>query len=271
MLASIIITTKNEEKNLKNCLNSILSQSFPVEEMEIVVVDNDSNDGTERVALAYTEKVFNFGPERSAQRNLGAKKAQGKYVLYLDADMAISPNLIEECVNKLENNQDLIALYIPEIIYGKSLWNKVRNFERSFYNGTAIDAVRFIRKDVFEKVGGFDESLTGPEDWDLDKKIRKIGKVDIIKNPLYHNETRFNLRKYIRKKGYYAKSFKAYIKRWGKNDPDIQMQFGFIYRYLGVFWENGKWHKLLRHPLLTSGMYFLRILVGINHLIIKNK
>jgi glycosyltransferase involved in cell wall biosynthesis len=251
MLVSIIVTTKNEEKNIKNCLESISRQSFRAGEMEIIVVDNGSKDKTREISLEYTDKVFNWGPERSAQRNFGAGKAQGKYVLYLDADMAISPDLIEECVKKLENDQNLIALYVPEIIYGKSFWNKVRNFERSFYNGTVIDAVRFVRKDSFKKVGGFDENLTN--------------------NPLYHNETGFDLKRYIDKKSYYAKGFKTYIERWGKNDQDIKKQFGIRYRYVGVFVEWGKWKKLLSHPILTSGIYFLRILVGINYLAIKDK
>jgi len=268
-LVSVIIATKNEEKNIDNCLRSIKLQTYPQEKIEIIVVDNNSIDKTKQTARKYTPKVFNCGPERSAQRNFGIKKARGKYVLHLDADMSLSPQLIEECAKKLEGNESFIALYIPEIVLGNGFWTKVRRFERSFYDGTVIDCVRFISGDKFVEAGGFDELLTGPEDWDFDKRIRQIGKVDLISEPLFHNENEFNLRKYLEKKSYYAQSFKKYIQKWGRNDPDIRKQLGVGYRFFIVFLEKGKWRKLISHPILALGMFALRFLVGINFLMKK--
>ncbi len=265
-LVSVIITTKNEEKNLENCLKSIKAQTYSPDKIEIIVVDNDSSDTTKEIALQYTQLVFNKGPERSAQRNYGVEKSSGKYFLYLDADMILSEKVVAECVEKMEADSDLVGLYIPEIIMGDSFWCKVRRFERVFYNGTVIDCVRFIRKDKFIEVGMFDLSMTGPEDWDLDKKLRNKGKVELITEKLYHNEIEFNLRKYLSKKSYYAKSFETYIRKWGKDDKDVKKQFGFYYRFIGVFIEKGKWKKLFFHPILTLGMYFLRGLVGIRYL-----
>jgi len=293
-LISVIITTKNEEKNIGNCLESIKAQTCSQEKIEIIVIDNNSTDRTKEIARKYTKKVYNFGPERSAQRNFGAKKAKGEYLLFLDADMILSPTVIEETIKKFKiknTKQDssnlkhqsssinLVALYIPEIVLGNSFWSKVRRFERSFYDGTVIDCVRVIKKNIFEKVGGFDVSLTGPEDWDFDKKVRQQGKVAVLAKynfeginkklsnltnqpVIYHNEAEFNLRKYLAKKLYYAKSFEKYIQKWGEKDSDIKKQFGFWYRYFGVFLENGKWKRFFRHPILVVGVYFLRGLVG---------
>lgn len=273
-LISIIITTKNEEKNIENCLKSIKRQSYPQELMEIIVVDNDSSDKTKEISESFSQglaplnlKVFNWGPERSAQRNFGVEKSKGEYFIFLDADMILSEKVIESCVKKVENNPEIIALYISEIVTGKKFFSRVRCFERSFYDGTVIDGVRFIKKDKFLEVKGFDEKLTGPEDWDLDKKLRLVGKIDSIKTPIYHNEAEFDLKKYLSKKGYYAKKFDEYILKWGKEDPDLQKQFGIYYRFLGVFIENGKWKKIITHPILTVGMYFLRFLVGIKFLL----
>lgn len=291
-LVSIIVTTKNEEKNIGHCLQSIKEQVYPCDKLEIVVVDSNSTDRTKEIAKKYTSKVFNREPERSAQRNFGIEKASGKYILYLDADMILSEKVVEECVNKCEG-EDCIALYIPERIVSlptnKSVDNffnrrnhsynlrnqpfliRVRDFERSFYNATVIDCVRFIRRDKFLDVGGFDTSLTGPEDWDFDRRIKATGKVDIIDTPLYHNERKFNIRKYLKKKGYYSQFFNRYIQKWGKNDFIIRKQLGFWYRLFGVFMEKGKWKRLLRHPLLTIGMYFLRVMVGIEYFRSKGK
>lgn len=268
VLISVIITTRNEQKYIQNCLDSVKKQTYPAENIEIIVVDNNSIDGTKDIAREYTDKIYNCGPERSAQRNLGGEQAAGKYVIYLDADMILSEEVIEECVKKCEQD-NCIALYIPEKIIGEGFWIKVRDFERSFYDGTCIDAIRFIHRDKFLERGGFDEQLTGPEDWDFDRRIREAGKVGIVKSPLYHNENFFNITEYLRKKSYYSKSFDGYIEKWGRDNRIIKKQLGGWYRYFGVFVENGKWKKLLRHPVLTAGMYWLRGLVGIVFLINK--
>lgn len=322
-LVSVIVTTKNEEQNIGNCLQSIKAQTYPKDCIEIVVVDNNSIDKTKEIALRFTKKVFNKGPERSAQRNYGIEKSKGKYVVYLDADMILSPTVIERSVEKFQNqnskslkfnihntkyNDVLVALYIPEIILGNSYWSRVRRFERSFYDGTVIDCVRFVKKEIFEKVGGFDSSMTGPEDWDFDKKVRKVGEVGVLdmydfkeiddklmkidyqkktydrqliqlssSALIYHNEAKFNLEKYLEKKSYYAKSFSTYINKWSrkdgfasygikvKNDPDIKKQFGFWYRYFGVFVEKGKWKFFYKYPKLIFGVIVLRFMVGINY------
>lgn len=294
-LVSIIITTKNEENNIDNCLKSIKAQTY--KNIEIIVVDNGSSDRTKEIALKYTENIFDRGPERSAQRNLGMiEKSSGKYVMYVDADMLLSPHLIESCLEEVSGN-DLAALWIPEIVLGKTYFSKVRRFERGFYNGTCIDGARFFLKNAFISAGGFDENMSGPEDWDLDKKIRNTGKIGLLagkavncsENPeltgflkkrggdparygnvIFHNESEFSLKKYLSKKEYYSKSFGPYINKWGKNDPDIKKQFGLLYRYIIVFTEDGKWINLLSHPLLAFGMYFLRFLVGLTFLVKKH-
>jgi len=263
---SVIVTTKNEEKNIANCLESVKKQSYPQDKIEIIVVDNSSTDKTKEIALKYTDKVFSYGPERSAQRNFGVEKSTGEYFLYLDADMTLSPEVIKNCVEKIKSNAGIVALHISEIVMGKKFFSKVRRFERSFYDGTVVDGVRFIKKDKFLAVGGFDEKLTGPEDWDLDKKLKKIGKIELVKTPIHHNEAEFDLKKYLSKKGYYAQKFDDYISKWGKDDPDVKKQFSVYYRFFGVFLENGKWKKLINHPILASGMFFLRFLVGIKFL-----
>ncbi len=268
-LVSVIITTKNEEKNIAACLQSTEAQSYGKEFIESIVVDNNSTDKTKEIAQKFTKNIFNKGNERSMQRNYGAQQAKGKYYMYVDADMTLEKSLIEEAVTLMEKDTQLLALYMPEIVSGSSYWCRVRRFERSFYDATAIDCVRFIRMSAMRQVGGFDENMTGPEDWDFDKKIRNIGKVGITHAGVHHNESDFQLSKYLKKKSYYAESFSHYINKWGKEDPDIKKQFGLYYRYLGVFIEKGKWKKFILHPDMLIGMYFLRFLVGITYLLSK--
>jgi glycosyltransferase involved in cell wall biosynthesis len=262
-LVSVIITTKNEEKNIEKCLQSIKAQTFT--NTELIVVDNFSEDRTVEISRKYDAKIYLKGPERSAQRNYGAQMSGGEFLLYLDADMILSPDVIEECVKKCEV-EGVDAIYIPERIIGDGFWVKVRDFERSFYTGTVIDAVRFIRRNLSSRVGGFDESLIGPEDWDFDRRIREIGQTSIINAVLYHNEDEFNTKKYLKKKKYYYVGVKNYIRKWGPNNLETMKQVGVRYRLIGVFIEKSKWKKMIRNPLFTIAMYCLRLRVAIGYL-----
>ena len=298
-LVSVVVTTKNEQKHIRRCLLSIKKQTYFF--IEIIVVDNASTDQTRSIAKEYTSLVFDKGPERSAQRNYGMIDiAKGKYVMFVDADMILSPCLIESCVRKIESEQ-CAALHISEVVLGISYFSRVRRFERSFYDGTVIDGARFFLKDEFVEVGGFDEKMSGPEDWDIDKKIKQKKTISLLgknqthftedmskwsiadyiqnrgvivsrhENVIYHNETEFELKKYLSKKAYYAASFDNYINKWGQKDIDIQKQLGVIYRFFTVFLEQGKWKRTLSYFHLTMGVYFLRFLVGIKFLLRKGQ
>jgi GT2 family glycosyltransferase len=179
--------------------------------------------------------------------------------------MILSQSVIEECVTECEHD-GADALYVPERIVGNGFWIRVRDFERSFYTGTVIDAVRFIRKKLFLQVGGFDETLVGPEDWDFDRRVRKIGRTGITIAPLYHNEGKFIIKRYLKKKGYYTNGIQRFIEKWGSNDQETLKLVGMRYRLIGVFVEDGKWKKLIKNPLLTVAMYFLRFRVAVGYI-----
>ncbi|MGC9203281.1 MAG: glycosyltransferase [Thermoproteota archaeon] len=272
---SIIIPTYNSARTLRTCLKSIENQSYSKSKIEVIVVDKFSIDGTLKIIKEFGVGLISIKAGRSAARNIGAKMAKGKYILFLDSDMILSPRVIEECVKKMEEDKSLVGLYIPEKIIGHGFWIKVRDFERSFYNGTPIDAVRFLRKDVFFKVGGFDEKLYAGEDWDLDRRIRQMGKVKIINSPLYHNEGKFSVKEWLRKKRYYLRGCSEYARKWGRDDPIVQKQLGMKYRLFSVFMENGKWKKIVKNPLFALGLYFLRFMIGIQYffseLIVNNE
>ena len=69
----------------------------------------------------------------------------------------------------------------------------------------------------------------------------------------------------MHKKAYYSKSVAAYRAKWS-DDKTCRRQFGLYYRFFGVFVENGKWKRLLRHPILAAVMYMERIAVGFTYL-----
>jgi len=271
---SAIVATRNEALNIENCLKSLREQVNI--EVEIIVVDNNSSDGTRKIAANFADRVFNLSDEidltevinfRGAQVNFGVIRATGNIIFFPDADMTFHKNLLSESVGMLK---EFDALYIPEVICGFGYFGKIRAFEREFYNATCIDALRVVKKDLFDKVGGFDiNSIAfGPDDWDLTKRLLNLNiNTGLTKHSIFHHEELLTLKTYIKKKARYTPTLDGYIRKWGKYDPDVLMQLGLYYRYFGVFTENRKWLKLLFHPFLSIGMYFLRFQVGITYLL----
>ena len=264
MTLSAVITTRNESANIANCIRAF--DGFR-KDVEIIVVDNASTDDTKAIAASLGAKVLDKGPERSAQRNLGWQTAAARWVVILDADMIMPRETIEEMLACASRGDGIAAYWIPEVRTGEGIRVKARNLERSFYDGTCIDALRFFSKEILEKTGGYDESLiAGPEDWELDIRVLGTGaKCAVLKNHLIHNEKRLTLKKMLEKKAYYTKSFAAYQAKW-KDHPAVKRQFSPWYRFVGVFVEKGKWKRLLRHPILAAVMYFERVAVGIVYL-----
>lgn len=123
-LVSIIIPTFNEAKNIKRLITSIKNQSY--KNFEILVVDDGSTDETCDIAKKEKVRVFKRKhAERSVQRNFGAKKAKGKILIFLDADMELTENVLKDCV-KLFNSSKYKALIIPEKTTGDSTMAKIR-------------------------------------------------------------------------------------------------------------------------------------------------
>lgn len=272
MKLSAVITTKNEAANIENCIRAF--DAFR-DDVEIIVVDNGSTDDTKAIAERLGVKVFDCGPERCAQRNFGWRAARSEWVIVLDADMIVPRETIVEILEIATAGSSTdapVAYWIGETRTGDGFRVKARNFERSFYDGTCIDALRLFRKSVLSAVGGYDEKLlAGGEDWELDIRILATGaKCALLKGHLIHNEKRLSFKRMLEKKAYYSRSFAAYRAKW-PGHPAVKKQFSAYYRFIGVFVEQGKWRRLLRHPILFAAVLFERFAVGIVYLANKGQ
>lgn len=246
---SIIITTKNSASTLEILLSSIKKQDYT--NKEIIVVDNFSTDNTSIIARRWTDKVYKKGPERSVQRNYGVSKASGKYVLILDSDMELTQGVITSCVSHIRENK---ALIIPEKTVGDNLLARVRAFEREMYMGDAtVEVARFFERKVFEEFGGYDENLTGAEDYDLPKRISSKYKIDWASKYILHHEENLTLGLLLRKKYYYAFRSASYA---SKHPDMIILQGNLLFRkaYLR------SWRRFVSNPLLGLLFIFVRIL-----------
>src|SRR3989338_2417124 len=111
-LVSVIVPTKNSEKFLEKCLTSIKNQTY--KKIELIVVDNNSTDKTKKIAEKFTNKTFIHGPERSSQRNYGAKKSSGKYLYFVDSDFLLDENVISQCLKEITNHDAIVVHNTPD-------------------------------------------------------------------------------------------------------------------------------------------------------------
>lgn len=182
---SIIIPTYNAKKYVEKCISSILKNKYS--NYEIIVVDNGSTDSTvdflEEKYTLFTDKIGfvsldkNYGPAKA--RNEGVKIAQGKYLGFLDSDTEVEKNWINEALNYFRKDKKIGALQcklllikdkksydyageylgnlgflVPVAVYGEIDHGQYDSCGKIL---AAKSAGMFIRKDVFDKIGGFDE------------------------------------------------------------------------------------------------------------------
>ena len=253
MKTYVVIPAHNEAARISHVLADVRSH---VPDYGVIVVDDGSTDNTVKLAKDSGAKVFERAHfERSIQRNFGASKAKVKYLLFLDADMELSPRVAAECVNKVGMDEKLGALVIPEESVAKNFWEKVKAFERSFYNleGDSItDAARFLTREAFNSVGGYDEKIIGPEDWDLPDSVKSKGyKIGRIDSRIFHHERISSPFKVARKKFYYGLKSHRYLKK--QKLPTISAKTLYFLR--PAFYRN--WPTLLLHPILSTGMFVM--------------
>jgi|SRR5690554_250724 len=191
-VVSIVIPCYNCENCIEESLQSLFNQSY--KNIEIIII----NDGSKDQSLQIIKKIISDQKNtslidqqnqgQSKTRNTGVKKAQGKYLLFLDADDKIDPTFIEKCVDVLETDSEKQIVYALSAYFGAKTgeW-KLPEYElKSFLRNNCIPITALIRKNDFEKVGGFDESLTFFEDWELWLKlIINGGKVHRISETLF--------------------------------------------------------------------------------------
>ncbi len=240
-LVSIIVPTFNSERFLDLCLQSIVRQTY--QHIEVIVVDNYSNDKTREIATKFGATVYLKGSERAAQVNFGRKTARGEYLYRVDSDFILDPSIVEEAVAKCgEEGYDAIAVHNtsdPSI----SFWSKVRKLERDCYRDDGLNVgARFFKKGVFDAVGGFDETIIAAEDYDLHNRIVKKGyKVGRIKGQEIHIGEPKTLAEVVRKHYYYGKNIQNYI---AKNSQFSKKQFSPVrlsyLKHASQFVENPK-------------------------------
>lgn len=178
---SIIIPAKNEEVRLPRCLSAARVLHCNKYEVELIVVDNGSSDGTVGVAAAYGASTH-ICPSRniSSLRNTGAQYSRGNFLVFIDADIVMKPDYLQKAIMHFDD--PLVgAVTGLQMIPDNSSWvAKTWYLQRSSRQDVqtvywAASGNMIIRRELFLSVGGFSEDLITCEDVDLGEKIRRQG------------------------------------------------------------------------------------------------
>lgn len=129
-LISIIVPIYNVEKYLDSAITSILNQTFPIEKIEVILVNDGSTDSSVEIINQYTERLKNFkvihlessSGAAGKPRNLGIEQAKGKYLMFLDPDDLYVPITCELLYNVIEEHKSDIGIGIYEQFNAKESW-----------------------------------------------------------------------------------------------------------------------------------------------------
>lgn len=182
---SVVIPAFNEEKYLSGCLESLNKQDYPRDKFEVIVVDNNSVDKTPQIAQKYGAKLVRCQIRGvSVSRQAGSKVAKGEIIAGTDADTMVSPNWLS-IINKYFQDPQVAAITGVVKLYSAGWLNKFLAelfpiFVRIQFllDKPGLSGANFaIRKEVFDKIGGFDTKFISAEDIDLGIRASKEGKV----------------------------------------------------------------------------------------------
>jgi glycosyltransferase involved in cell wall biosynthesis len=196
-IISVIIPTYQEEKYIEPTLIALSNQTLKREKYEIIISDANSKDNTLKIAKKYADKII-ISKKRGIGygRNIGAKIAEGKYLVFVDADTIVLPQMLEIVLKEFKKYDCILPRAFPSNATPLfSFYYFIYNFSISFFNLLKFPQTAgyliAIKKKIFEKIGGFDENLKTAEDLDLIKKVSKIGKIKLIDLPVITSTRRF--------------------------------------------------------------------------------
>jgi glycosyltransferase involved in cell wall biosynthesis len=193
-ITSVIIPTYNRWPLVAEAVDSVLAQSF--QDIEIIVVDDGSTDGTTNRLAKFAGRLRLFTTTRqgvAAARNFGVSQAQGCYVAFLDSDDLWLPGKLETQIAFLDRHPEIQICQTDEIwvrngvrVNPKAMHRKpsgdifVRSLDLCLISPSAV----MMTRELFQRIGGFDESFPVCEDYDLWLRVTSVYSVPLIPEAL---------------------------------------------------------------------------------------
>ncbi|MCL2358629.1 MAG: glycosyltransferase [Nitrososphaerota archaeon] len=194
-VVTVGLCVKNGATIIKKAVDSLCRQTFPAQNTEIIVVDGNSKDGTLQIIKANLKtcfgriQIFQENHGLGVARQMVIQKASGKYIVWLDADMMLAPNYLENQVSFMEQNPDVgiaggtytlhighgLAADLENVAYAvDSIFGRPGSASKFGFLPGAEGAI--YRVEAVRQVGGFDTQINGAaEDTDLAYRVRAKG------------------------------------------------------------------------------------------------
>src|SRR6266550_4561082 len=235
---SIIVPCRNEEKHIGRCLESILANDYPKDRMEILVLDGMSEDGTREIVAGYGKSypmvrlVDNPKKHIPVAMNIGIKAARGERILKMDAHSTYEPKYISKCVHyqdlfgaenaggvwKMEAGADTAMARAIVLGLGSRFGSGNANVKIGVDKPTWSDTAAFgcFKKELFERIGMYDEKLLSSSDLDLNQRIQAAGGgILLVPDVVINYATDANLRA-LRSHVFADGVWVSYVMKFGK-------------------------------------------------------
>lgn len=193
-IVSVIVVTKNEEKNISQCLDSLVAQDYPKDAYELIVVDGASTDRTRDICQRYPVRlIITKQSGISHQRNKGIELARGEFVAFTDADCNVDKSWLRKLLGQIrEADGSVVAVGGPNMVFGSDPpLSKVISYAqetllgsggspqthkitRSSFVSSIANCNILYRKETIAKER-YDETLSVGDDCELNFRLRQKG------------------------------------------------------------------------------------------------
>ncbi|HKN87924.1 MAG TPA: glycosyltransferase [Nitrospiraceae bacterium] len=196
-LVSVILPVYNGARFIKESLDSVLVQTF--HDYEVICVDDGSTDASLAILHEYRPNITVLRQTNAGQgaaRNAGVRHASGRYVAFIDQDDRWYPWKLEQQVRTIEREPEAVLVHCNSdrmdsegrvVQRGATLAEYQRAMNsplgRLLNEGLILPSAMFVRRDAFERVGGFDPELRGYEDFDLCARLKQEGRFVFLDEP----------------------------------------------------------------------------------------
>ena len=264
---SVIVPSYNESKFIRFCMESLINLNYPQDKFEIIVVDNGSTDDTVSICSEYTPKIY-VAPDLTVGglRNFGARKANGQIYAFIDADCVADSSWLINAINSLKNEEYIIgskynipsdARWIEKVWFSQKPKGKT---EVTYINSGNM----ILPKNLFNEIGGFNESIRTGEDYDLclraKKKLKKTISDDTIK--VIHLGNPKTLGSFLKREIWHGLgSFSSFKNKW----IDLPL-FGTIFFFTFSMFQ---FFGVLTIPFANTANIFLLSTIGLAILLIS--
>ena len=172
-LVSVVIPTYQHAGTIQACIDSVLAQSY--KKIEVIVVNDGSTDNTEDVLATYGERIIAIHQKNQGSnpaRNRGFAEASGEFIIFVDADVFMKPEMIATMVEKLEQHPEASFVY-SSFKFGWKLFSSRPFSEQTLKKMNYVHTTSLVRREDFP---GFDNEIKRLQDWDVWLTMIESGK-----------------------------------------------------------------------------------------------